>query len=307
MNRTLRIHNYGGAGAVQIDQTPLPQPGRDEVLVRVHAAGVNGLDWKIRDGSLKQVFALPLPITLGVELAGVVMATGADVTGLAIGDRVMGALGALGAYSDYVAIEAGKLARIPATLDDVQAAAIPVAAMTAWQGLFEAGELRSGQTVLIHGASGGVGGFAVQFAKRAGARVIATASAANADYLRSLGADQVIDYRSADFRDQVRDAALVLDLVGGETPAKSWQVLADGGKIVSTAAPEIMGQIPAGKRGAWLMMRPDGAQLAGITALVAAGELQVKVSEVVELDDAGAAIERNKTGHGPGKAVIKFL
>jgi len=306
MNRTLRIHNYGGADAVHIDQTPVPQPGRDEVVVRVHAAGVNGLDWKIRDGALKEVFALPLPITLGVELAGVVAAVGADVAHLKVGDRVMGALGALGAYSDHVAIAAGKLARSPDALDDVQAAAIPVAALTAWQALFEAGELRSGQTVLIHGASGGVGGFAVQFAKRAGARVIATASAVNAEYVRSLGADQVIDYRSADFREQVQGVALVLDLVGGETLMKSWQALADGGIIVSTAAPEIMGQIPAGKRGAWLMMRPDGAQLAGIAALVASGDVQIKVSEIVELDDAGAAIERNKTGHGAGKAVIKF-
>ena len=306
MNRTLRVHNYGGADAVQIDQTPVPQAGRDEVVVRVHAAGINGLDWKIRDGALKEVFQLPLPITLGVELAGVVTALGADVTSLRIGERVMGALGSLGAYADHVAIAAGKLARIPDALNDVQAAAMPVAAMTAWQALFEAGELRGGQTVLIHGASGGVGGFAVQFAKRAGARVIATASAVNAEYLRALGADQVIDYRSADFREQVRDVALVLDLVGGETLARSWQVLANDGKIVSTAAPEIMGRIPAGKRGAWLAMRPDGAQLSEIAALAAAGELRIQVSEVVELDDAGTAIERNKTGHGAGKAVIKF-
>lgn len=306
MNRALLIHAYGGRDAVQIASVAMPEPAHDEVLVRVHAAGINGLDWKIRDGALKEVFALPLPITLGVELVGVVTAVGDGVSGFAVGDRVMGTLGALGAYADHVAVAAAKLAQVPAALDDVQAAAIPVAALTAWQALFEAGELREGQTVLIHGASGGVGGYAVQFAKRAGARVICTASAVNADYVRALGADQVIDYRSGNFWEHVMDAALVLDLVGGATLADSWQVLANGGMIVSTAAPEIMAQIPAGKRGAWLMMRPDGRQLGDIAAWIAAGEIKSRISEVVELADAAAAIERNKTGHGAGKAVIKF-
>ncbi|MFZ6645243.1 NADP-dependent oxidoreductase [Undibacterium sp. TJN25] len=307
MNRALRIHQYGSADAAKIDAVLVPLAAAGEVVVRVHAAGVNGLDWKIRDGTLQQVFQLPLPITLGIELAGEVVQTGKGVSGFKVGDRIMGALGGLGAYADHVAVAADKLALIPAGLDEIRAAAIPVAALTAWQALFETGRLQTGQAVLIHGAAGGVGSFAVQFARRAGARVIATAQGVNAAYLRALGADQVVDYRNTDFRDHVHDVDLVLDLVGGATLADSWQVLAAGGRIVSTAAPEIVATAPSGKLGFWFQMRPDGSRLAEIAAQVAAGKLKVEVSEVATLADAPAVIERNKTGHGPGKAVIRFI
>jgi NADPH:quinone reductase-like Zn-dependent oxidoreductase len=306
MNRALRIHAYGGANAVSIDQIDTPSAASGEVLVRVHAAGVNGLDWKIRDGILQDVFPLPLPATLGIEVAGEVVATGAGVTGLAVGDRVMGALGGIGGYADHVAIAADKLTVIPASLSDTVAAAIPVAALTAWQALFEAGELKRGQIVLIHGAAGRVGSFAVQFARRAGARVIGTARSIHVEYLRGLGVDEVIDYRKQSFWDVAKNVDLVLDLVGSEVLAKSWQVLAENGKIVSTAAPEIATQTPAGKHGVWFQMRSDAEQLAKIAHDVAQGELRTEVSEVVGLTEAAAAIERNKTGHGPGKTVVRF-
>lgn len=305
-NRALRIHAYGGSDAISLDQVDTPSVAPNEVLVRVHAAGVNGLDWKIRDGILQDVFRLPMPATLGIELAGEVIETGADVTQFAIGERVMGALGGLGAYADRVAIAADKLARVPASLSDTVAAAIPVAALTAWQALFEAGELKRGQTVLIHGASGSVGGFAVQLAHRAGARVLTTARATNADYLRSLGADEVIDYRTASFWEKVRDVDLMLDLVGGDALAKSWQVLGADGRIVSTAAPEITTQTPPGKHGVWFQMRVDARLMTELAEEVARGDLRATVSEIVELGDAAGAIERNKTGHGTGKTVIKF-
>jgi N-ethylmaleimide reductase len=308
-NRALRIHAYGGADAVSLDEIEQREPpsiAPNDVRVRVHAAGINGLDWKIRDGILQDVFRLPLPATLGVELAGEVIETGADVTQFSIGERVMGALNGLGAYADNVTLPADNLAHVPDALSDAQAAAIPVAALTAWQALFEAGELKRGQTVLIQGASGAVGSFAVQFAHRAGARVVATARAANAEYVRELGADEVIDYRTASFWEKVRNVDLVLDLVGGATLSRSWQVLADGGRIVSVAAPDIASQTPAGRRGLWLQMRVDAKRLAEIAQQVASGEFRVNVSEVVALDDAAQAIERNKTGHGPGKAVVKF-
>ncbi|WP_394781864.1 NADP-dependent oxidoreductase [Undibacterium sp.] len=307
MNRAMRIHQYGSADAVKMNTVAEPLAAAGEVIVRVHAAGVNGLDWKIRDGSLQQVFQLPLPVTLGIELAGEVVGTGEGVSRFAVGDRVMGALGGLGAYADRVAVAADKLTLIPAAIDDVRAAAIPVAALTASQALFEAGGLQAGQTVLIHGAAGGVGSFAVQLAKRAGAQVIVTAQGINATYLRALGADKVIDYRNADFRDHAANVDLVLDLVGGATLAHSWQVLAAHGRIVSTAAPEIVATTPAGRQGIWFQMRPDGARLGEIAAQVAAGELKVEVSEIAELADAAAVIERNQTGHGPGKAVLRFL
>ncbi|HTO43317.1 MAG TPA: NADP-dependent oxidoreductase [Burkholderiales bacterium] len=306
MNRALRIHAYGGADAVSIDQVDTPAVAPGEVLVRVHAAGINPLDWKIREGMLQQAFPLPLPATLGVELAGEVIGIGSDVKGFVVGDRVMGTLGGLGAYADYVAIAADKLTRTPAGLSDTVAAAIPVAALTAWQALFEAGELKRAQTVLIHGAAGGVGSFAVQLARRAGARVLATARGIHTDYLRGLGADEVIDYQRSAFTRLVDDVDLVLDLVGGATLAQSWQILSSNGTVVSTAGPEIATQTPQGKRGVWLQMRPDAEKLAEIAKAVAQGELKVEISEVVELADAPDAIERNKTGHGPGKAVIRF-
>ncbi|HEY8023402.1 MAG TPA: zinc-binding dehydrogenase [Burkholderiaceae bacterium] len=305
-NRAVRIHAYGGADTPKLELVARPTAGPGELVVRVSAAGVNGLDWKIRDGLVKDAFPLPLPAVLGIELAGVVVELGEGTTGFSVGDRVMGPLAGLGAYSDYVAVAASKLALTPPALDDIQAAAMPVASLTAWQALFEAGELQRGQTVLIHGAAGGVGGFAVQFARLAGARVIATAQGANSGYVSGLGADVVIDYRSADFWETSGTVDLVLDLVGGETLSNSWRVLKEGGLIVSTAAPQIMGQIPQGKRGKWFQMRPDAQRLAENAAMIADGRLVVRVSEIADVSDINGAIERNKLGHGPGKTVIKF-
>lgn len=305
-NRALRIHRYGGADVVSIDAIAVPQPAAGEVLVRVHAAGVNGLDWKIRDGILQEVFRLPLPATLGIELAGEVIGLGAGVTRFAVGDRVMGALGTLGGYADIVAVAADKLALTPAGLNDITAAAIPVTGLTAWQALFEAGGLQRGQIVLIHGAAGGVGGFAVQLAKQAGARVIATAQGKHAGYVRELGADEVIDYRGKAFWDIVSRVDLVLDLVGGAALSQSWQLLSDDGVIVSTAAPEILAQIPDGKRGVWFQMRPDADKLAEIAQAVADRTLTARIAEIVTLEEAAGAIERNKIGHEPGKTVVRF-
>ena len=306
VNRALRIHAYGGTEVLQWDEVPVPQPGEGEVLVRVTAAGVNGLDWKIRDGLVRDAFPLQLPATLGIELAGEVAAVGAGVEGYAVGDRVHGALGALGAYASHVVIGAAKLARIPAAIDDVTAAAIPVASLTAWQSLFEAGQLTGGETVLIHGSAGAIGSFAVQLAKQAGARVLVTARGRHADLLRRLGADEVIDYQTVRFEEVFKDVDLVLDLVGGETLSRSWQVLSPKGRIFTTAAPEIAAQMWEGRRGGWFRMRSDGVQLAEITRNVAAGDLTVVLDEVVTADHASNAIERHRQGHGAGKSVIRF-
>ena len=306
MNRALRIHGYGGSNVVRIDQVPVPNAGPGEVVVRVRAAGVNALDWKIRDGLMRDAFPVALPATLGIELAGEISEVGTGVTAFAVGDRVMGPLGGLGAYADHAVIAADKLTLTPADLDDVRAAAISIASLTAWQALFEAGELKRGQTVLIHGAAGGVGSFAVQFAVRMGARVVCTAQGVNASYLRALGADEVIDYRASDFWKLTNHIDLVLDLVGGTTLAHSWQVLAENGRIVSAAAADIVATTPQGKRGVWFQMRPDSEKLAEIANRVAHGDLSVEVSEIADFAETGAVIERNKTGHGPGKAVVTF-
>ncbi len=300
----LRLHTYGGPEGVRLDRIAIPAPGAGQVLVQVKAAGVNGLDFKIRQGFVRDAFPLPLPAVLGIELAGVVSAVGEGVARLKVGDRVMGALGGLGAYAEFAAVDEAKLALTPAGLTDVDAAALPVAALTGWHVLRAAGALKAGQTVLIHGAAGNVGGFAVQFAKAAGAVVIATASAAKRDYVLSLGADRVIDRDAERFEDQLSNVDLVLDLVGGDVVERSWAVLAPDGAIVATADPGVMAKVPEGRRGLWFMMQADHERGQAIAEAAARGELKYRVAETVDFTGLGAAIDRNWTSHAPGKIVL---
>lgn len=309
MNTTQRavlIRAYGNADAVEIAEIAKPEPQQGEVLVRVRAAGVNGIDWKIREGYVRDAFPLPLPAVLGVEIAGIVEAVGPGVSRFRVGDRVMGPLGRPGAYAEFVAVGEANLSLTPKDLDDVRAAALPIAAVSAWQSLHHAGPIQPGQRVLIHGAAGGLGGFAVQFAKQAGAEVFATAGSARIDYVRQLGADHVIDYRTQRFEDIARDIDLVLDYVGGEVLDRSWQVLKESGAIVGTTSPDILARTPAGRRGQWFINKPDPALLEKVASDVARGALQSKVSEVVGFDDIPAAIERNRTESHFGKAVADF-
>lgn len=305
--RSLQLMQYGGPDSVRIADLPTPVAGPGQVLVRVHAAGVNALDWKVREGYVKDAFPLPLPAVLGIELAGVVEQVGSDVSHLSVGDRVMGSLGRLGAYADLVAVDADKLALLPAGLSLVQAAALPVAAVSAWQSLYLAGPIKAGQRILIHGAAGAVGGFAVQFAHQAGAHVSATALGSHADYVHGLGADHVMDYQAAQFEALVKDIDLVLDYVGGETLERSWSVLATDGAIVSTASPAILATTPPGRRGLWFMNQPDRVRLAEIAREVAAGSLQSQIAAVVPFEELPAAIERSRTLPQLGKTVVDFL
>jgi len=304
--RALLINDYGGPEATQLSSIPQPQAGPGQVLVRVMAAGLNGLDWKVREGYVRNAYPLQLPAVLGIELAGVVEAVGPGAHRFAAGDRVMGPMGGLGAYADLVAVDEAYLCRTPEALSDVQATAIPVAALAAWQSLHLAGPVRAGQRVLVHGAAGALGGFAVQFAKRLGAYVFATAKGAHADYLRSLGADQVIDYQTQRFEDIASEIELVLDYVGGEVLDRSWQVLSAGGAVVGTSSPDILARTPAGRRGLWFMMKPDAKLLETFAHEVAQGQLQSKVAEVVPFNDLPAAIERNRTQSRVGKVVADF-
>jgi len=304
--RAVLIRAYGGASAAEVAEIARPEAGRGEVLVRVRAAGVNGLDWKVREGYVRDAFPLQLPAVLGIELAGVVEAVGPGASRFRVGDRVMGPLGRLGAYADVVAVDEGNLARTPEGLDDVQAAAIPVATVAAWQSLHLAGPILPGQRILIHGAAGGLGGHAVQYAKRAGAEVFATAATAHVEYVRSLGADHVIDHQTQRFEDIARDIDLVLDYVGGEVLDRSWQVLTPTGAIVGTSSPDILARTPAGRRGLWFMNKADTALLETLAADVAAGTLKSPVSEVVGFNDIPAAIERNRTASRTGKVVADF-
>ena len=304
--RVVLIRAYGGAAAAEVAEIARPTAAPGQVLVRVRAAGVNGIDWKIREGFVRDAFPLQLPAVLGIELAGVVEALGAGASRFRIGDRVMGPLGGLGAYAEFVAVDEAKLVHTPQGLDDVHAAAIPVAAAAAWQSLHLAGPIAAGQRILIHGAAGGLGGYAVQYAKRAGAEVFATASTAHVDYVRSLGADHVIDYRTERFESIARDIDLVLDYVGGEVLDRSWQVLKKDGAIVGTSSPDILARTPPGRRGLWFMNKPDAPLLERLAAEIAQGTLISKLGEVVDFDDIPAAIERNRTDPRIGKVVADF-
>jgi len=304
--RAVLIRAYGGAAAAQVAEIAKPAAGPGQVLVRVRAAGVNGIDWKVREGFVREAFPLQLPAVLGIELAGVVEAVGLGASRFRVGDRVMGPLGGLGAYADFVTVDEANLVRTPQGLDDVHAAGVPVAAVAAWQSLHHAGPIAAGQRILIHGAAGGLGGYAVQYAKRAGAEVFATVSTAHVDYVRSLGADHVIDYRTQRFESVARDIDLVLDYVGGEVLDRSWQVLKKEGAIVGTSSPDILARTPPGRRGLWFMNKSDAVLLERLAAEIAQGTLISKLGEVVGFGDIPAAIERNRTDPRIGKVVADF-
>ncbi len=300
----VQIADYGGPEAVFVGPRPRPEPGAGEVLVRAAAWGVNPIDWKIREGVRQATIPLVMPAVLGCDLCGVVEAAGPGVEGYAPGDLVFGMTGLHGAFAEHVAIGADKLAPKPAALTEVEAAAVPLAALTAWQGLALAG-LGPGQSVLIHAGGGGVGAFAVQIARARGARVVATASAEKADYVLSLGAEQVIDYRAARFEEVAGDLDVVFDLIGGETQDRSWRLLKPGGVLISAVAvPPAGDHRPGGRRNARVGVRPVGADLKQIAALIDAGRLKVHVEATFPLAEAAAAIERVKQGRTRGKLVL---
>lgn len=304
--RAVLLRAYGGVAAAEVAEIARPAAGQGQVLVRVRAAGVNGIDWKVREGYVRDAFPLQLPAVLGIELAGVVEAVGPGASRFRVGDRVMGPLGGLGAYADFVTVAEANLVHTPQGLDDVHAAGVPVAAVAAWHSLHHVGPISAGQRILIHGAAGGLGGYAVQYAKRAGAEVFATASSAHVEYVRSLGADHVIDYRTRRFESVARDIDLVLDYVGGEVLDRSWQVLTKDGAIVGTSSPDILARTPPGRRGLWFTNKPDAALLERLATEIAEGALISKLGEVVGFDDIPAAIERNRTSPRIGKVVADF-
>lgn len=304
----VRIHAYGGPETLIYEDAPVPQPKAGEVLIRIHAAAVNPVDWKARGGYLDARFpGNPFPLILGAEIAGVVEAIGASVSGLAVGDAVWAMPGALtGGYAEYATLPASEVARKPASLDFVQAAALPVGYLTAFQALVEQGNLSAGQRVLIHAAAGGVGSVAVQIAKARGAFVYGTASARNHDFLRERGVDVPIDYATRRFEDAVEGGVdVVFDTVGGETQTRSFDALAPGGILVSVVDPPDENVARAkGVRAALTWVRPDAAQLGEAAALADAGKLKPFVESVLPLSHAKTAHEQSQTGHVKGKIVL---
>jgi NADPH:quinone reductase-like Zn-dependent oxidoreductase len=302
--KAVRIHKFGGPEVLQLEDVPRPEPGTREVLVRVHAAGVNPVDWKIREGKLGKI---PLPSIMGSDFSGEIEALGPDVAEFRTGEMVFGSVAdESGSYAQYALAPVAHIVEKPKGIDHVQAAAVPVPAMTAWQALFDHANLNSGQKVLIHAAAGGVGSFAVQLAKWKGAHVIGTASGQNAALVRSLGADEFIDYRATRFEEVVRDADVVFDTVGGDTQERSWKALKRGGVLVSIVQPPSEQAAKAhNMRG--IFVREDATrneELTQIAKLVANGQLKVNVETVLPLRDARKAQEISQTGHAHGKIVL---
>ena len=308
--KAVRIHQYGGPEVLRYEEAPQPQPQHDDVLIRVHAGGVNPVDWKIRQGYLKERLHHSLPLILGWDLSGVVETASSGVARLKVGDEVYSRpdLSRDGAYAEYIVVRESEIALKPRFIDHVHAAAIPLAGLTAWQSLFDAAQLSSNQRVLIHGAAGGVGHFAVQLAKWKGAYVIGTASARNHDFVRQLGADELIDYRTRNFDDEVRNIDVVLDTIGGETQQRSWKVLKPGGILVSIVSPPSPETAKAyGVRQAFVFIEPNAGQLAALANLVDSGKLKAAVETVLPLPDARRAHELSQSGHARGKIVLRIL
>jgi NADPH:quinone reductase-like Zn-dependent oxidoreductase len=308
--KAVRIHEYGGNEVLKYEDAPRPEAGPGEVLIRVHAASVNPVDWKIRAGYLKQMLNYKMPVILGWDVSGVVEVVGPGVTRLKKGDEVYSRpdMSRDGTYAEYIVVKESEVALKPKSIDHVTAAAIPLAALTAYQSLYDAAKISAGQTVLIHGAAGGVGTFAVQLAKLRGARVIATASKKNHEFLRSLGADEVIDYNTTKFEDVVRDVDVVLDTITGETMERSWPVLKKGGILVSILEPPKPEKAAAhGVRCHHTFVQANAEELAELAKLVDAGKLKVIVEKVFPITEVRAAHESNATGHTRGKIVLRVV
>jgi len=304
------IYSYGGPGVLVYNDAPVPRPQKGEVLVRVHAAGINPVDWKIREGHLKEMLHHTLPLVLGWDMSGVVEVVGSGVIHMRVGDEVFSHpdISRDGAYAEFIVIKESEVALKPKSIDYIHAAALPLAGLTAWQTLFDAGGLKAGQRVLIHAAAGGVGHLAVQLAKEKGAQVIGTASARNHDFLRKLGAEQIIDYKTVRFEEAVQPVDVVIDTMGGEIQERSWKVLKRGGVLVSIVSPPSAEIATAhGVRQAFVLTQPNAGQLAEIAKLVDADKLKAIVETIMPLSDATRAQEVSERGHTRGKIVLRVI
>ena len=306
--KAIVVHEYGGPEALKYEDAPRPEPKEDEVLVRVMAAGVNPVDTYVRQGSLAKRGMDNRPLIPGYDISGVVVETGANISNFKVGDAVYAYLPVArgGGYAEFAVAKEGEMALKPKNIDFEKAAAVPLAATTAWQALVDTAKIQKGQTVLIHGGSGGVGSFAVQIAKARGAKVIATASTANQDLLRQLGVDEPIDYTKTKFEDVVKDVDVVLNAVRGDTLARSYGVVKKGGIIVSiTGEPDQAECAKHGIRGVGLMAHPDAKALEELTQLIEANKIMPIVSQVFPLAEAAKAQEQIETHHTRGKIVLK--
>jgi NADPH:quinone reductase-like Zn-dependent oxidoreductase len=310
--KAVRIKRYGNEDVVELAEVERPQPGENQLLVKVRAAAVNPVDWKIRDG-LGDIFGLKPPLILGCEVAGTVEALGSGgpsrtgISDFVAGDEVYGYLSAYsGGYAEYVAAPASEFVRKPKQIDFDTAASVPVAALTAWQGIFDHAELASGQRILITGASGAVGSMAVQLAKSRGAYVIGTGSGRNEEFVRKLGADEFIDYKKAKFEDKVSGADVVFDTVGGDTQERAFRTLKRGGVLVSTVNPPSAEKAKQfGVTVAMVAVMPKPDQLSEINRLLESEKLKVRVATVLSLAEVKKAHQLSASGHAEGKIILR--
>ena len=305
--KAIVAHEYGGPDVLKYEDVPLPEPKENEILVRVIASGVNPADPLILNGKYAKEFGTHLPLVLGYDMAGVVVRAGAKVTKLRVGDPVYAYLLWGGGWAEYCISNEGESAIKPKSFGFIDASAVPLAALTAWQALIDIGKIENGQTVLIHGGSGGVGSFAIQIAKAHGARVIATASTANQDVLKQLGAEVAIDYTKQKFEEIAHDVDLVLDPVGRDTLARSYGVVKKGGIVVTIVSRCDQAELKKHEiRGASLSSHPDSGELGEITKLIDGGKIKPIVTEVLPLTDAAKADAQAETHHTRGKIVLKI-
>jgi NADPH:quinone reductase-like Zn-dependent oxidoreductase len=301
--KAIRIHEYGGPNVLKYEDAPIPDIGPDGVLIRVRAAGVNPVDWKIRKGLMTAFRPLRFPAVLGADVSGTVERVGSLVSRFKPGDAVVARVD--GAYAEFAAVKTDAVAPAPQSIPLAHAAALPTAAATAWTVLFDAARIVPGQSVLIHAGAGGVGSFAVQFAKLAGLHVIATCSAANAALVKSLGADEVIDYQKSNFAAKVKNVDLLLDNVGGETLKESYGVVRKGGLLLAIASPpDAALASQQGITARFEVAVINGVRLQEIAGLIDAGKVRVVVENELPLEEAALAHQLSEAGHVRGKIIL---
>jgi NADPH:quinone reductase-like Zn-dependent oxidoreductase len=310
--KAARIQNYGGPEVVQVENISLPEPQSGELVIRNYASGVNPIDWKVRAGYLQQMMPLPLPFTSGSDFSGVVVAVGADVVDFKVGDAVYGQSGVLnggsGSFAEFSVAKAVTIATKPRSVDHVEAGGLPLAGVSALQALTEHLCLSAGQKVLIHGGAGGIGGIAIQLAKHLGAHVATTASAEDLDYVKNLGADEVVDYRNQRFEAVLGGLDAVFDTVGGETYARSFRVLKRGGRLVSMLEQpnqELLNDF--GITAVAQFTQVNTERLGKLAELVDRNVLKVHVDKTFPLERAAAALLHVETKSPRGKVVITIF
>lgn len=313
--KAIAINEFGGPDKLKILETAVPEPGETEVLIETHYAGVNPVDWKVREGYLARRMPYQFPIVLGWDVAGTVVKVGSKVKIYKPHDRVHAyarkPVVHSGTYAEYVTVDESVLAPVPDSLDFAAAASIPLAGLTAWQSLFDSAQLKAGETILIHAGSGGVGSWAIQFAKNAGATVASTAGTENQPYIVYLGTDLPIDYRTQDFVEVLgkhfpQGIDVVFDTVGGEIYSRSFEVLKKGGRIVSLLEqPDEKLAGAFGVRASYVFVHPDGEQLKQIGSVISNGRARPPEIHEFDLWHAAQALEESQMGHVRGKIVLK--